>query len=87
MAKEDLYGEKEDQAALVMAIKTAFEKKGHVVNVYEVGKEAQREIIWEQFKKEHKKEHIEHCKNLLEGEPHRKYKYEEPANLFATESI
>ena len=82
MAKEDLYGEKEDQAALVMAIKTAFEKKGHVVNVYEVGKEAQREIIREQFKKEHKKEHIERCKNLPEGEPHRKYKYEEPANLF-----
>ena len=33
MAKEDLYGKKEDQAALVMAIKTAFEKKGHVVNI------------------------------------------------------
>ena len=66
-----------------MAIKTAMEKKGHVVNVYEVGKEAQKEIIREQFKKAHKKEHIERLQNLPDGEPRCKYMYEEPgANLF-----
>jgi len=60
------------------------EKKGHTVVVYEMGKEAQKEIIWDQYKKDDKQRHLESCKqdNVPKGDPRRKYKYEEPADLF-----
>jgi hypothetical protein len=45
-AKEDLHGTKTDQASMMMAIKAAFEKKGHALNVYETrGRESQKNII------------------------------------------
>jgi hypothetical protein len=83
-AREDLYGSDCDQAALMMAIKAAMEKKGHIVNVYETGKEAQKQIIHEHHKKEHKQCHLESCKcdNIPKGDPCRKYKYEQPADLY-----
>jgi hypothetical protein len=35
LAKEDLHGTNMDQAGMMMAIKAAFEKKGHTLNAYE----------------------------------------------------
>jgi hypothetical protein len=32
-AEQDIYGIKEEQASLMMAIKVAYKKKGHIVNV------------------------------------------------------
>ena len=61
LAKEDLHGTNMDQAGMMMAIKAAFEKKGHTLNVYETrGKESQKNIISKQYKKEHKKAHLEY---------------------------
>ena len=71
---------------MMMAIKAAFEKKGHTLNVYETrGKESQKNIIHEQYKKEHKKAHLEHCKceGIKAGDPRARYQYEEPEDLFA----
>jgi hypothetical protein len=85
-AKEDLHGTKMDQASMMMAVKAAFEKKGHTLNVYELrGKESQKNIICEQYKKEHKKAHLEHCKHegIKAGNPHARYQYKEPKDLFA----
>ena len=84
-AEEDLYGLEDEQARLIMAIKVAYEKKGHTVNVWEAhGKESQQEIIREQHKKLHKKAHINHCKKegIEKGDPRARYKYVEPDNLF-----
>jgi hypothetical protein len=42
------------------------------------------EIIREQYKKLHKKAHIDHCKKegIEKGDPRAHYKYVEPDNLF-----
>jgi len=74
-AREDLYGSDHNQAALLMAIKTAMEKKGHTMIVYEMGKEAQKEIIPDQYKKDHKWRHLESWKrdNIPKGDPRRRY--------------
>jgi uncharacterized protein YaiI (UPF0178 family) len=51
--------------------------------VYETrGKESQKNIIHEQYKKEHKKAH---CKRegIKAGNPRARYQYEEPEDLFA----
>jgi hypothetical protein len=69
----------------MMAIKVAYKKKGDIVNVWEThGKELQKEIIREQHKTLHKKEHLDFCvrEGITEGNPCASYTYEEPDNLF-----
>jgi hypothetical protein len=86
-AKEDLHGTKMDQAGMMMAIKAVFEKKGHTLNVYETrGRESQKNIIHEQYKKEHKKAHLEYCQQregIKAGNPRARNQYEETKDLFA----
>jgi hypothetical protein len=66
----------------MMAIKAALEKQGHVMNVYEVGKESQKEIIREQHKKDHRKQYLDACKDISHGTPTPAYNYEEPPDMF-----
>jgi hypothetical protein len=68
-ARKDLHGNRDDQAALMMAIKAALEKQGHVMNAYEVGKESQKEIIREQHKKDRRKQYLDACKDISHGTP------------------
>jgi hypothetical protein len=80
--RKDLHGNRYNQAALMMAIKAALEKQGHVMNVYEVGKESQKEIICEQHKKDQRKQYLESCKDISHGTPMPMYNYKEPPDMF-----
>lgn len=67
----------------MMTIKAALEKKGHVMNVYKVGNEAQKEIICKQHKKDHRKQYLDACKDIpCDAPAPAPYNYEEHADLF-----